>query len=147
MGFFGDLLKDAASAVGELGRMERTERKEEASLTDAQRKHVDAIIERAEIGDVDAMVQLAQAYYEGTFLRYDPKEACRWWTKAAEAGDVGSMYNLGILYCGDLSKMFYNDDQAAYWLNEAARRGDQEAWDTLNERFKYSHFRGKWVRI
>lgn len=146
MGFLGDMLNHAAGAVGELGRIYRTSLREEKNLTDEQRQQIANLIQRADAGDVDAMVTLALSYYEGTVLHYDPQAARDWWTKAAEAGHVESMYNLGLLYRGDLSEHFYNDELAVYWLNEASSRGFQEAWDALNEAFKYSNFRQKWVR-
>ena len=146
MGLFGNILSDFAGSVGELGRIERTSRREEKTLTDEQRRNLANLIQRADAGDVDAMVMLAHAYYEGTLLHYDPQEACNWWTKAAQAGHAESMYNLGLLYRGDLSKHFFNDELAVYWLNEASARGFKDAWDALNESFKYSRLRQKWVR-
>lgn len=81
-----------------------------------------------------------------TLLRYDPHAACHWWTEAAKAGNVVSMYNPGILYMGDVSKQFYDDKQAVYWLTEASNRGYQDAWDALNENYKWSNFFQKWSR-
>lgn len=37
------------------------------------------------------MGRLADAYIEGTQLRYGPDKACRWWTLAVQAGHVNSM--------------------------------------------------------
>lgn len=142
MGILGDL----ASGLGEIGRMYRTERREEKNLTEEQRRGLNNLIQRAESGDVEAMTSLADLYYEGTLLRYDPNAACHWWTEAAKIGDVVSMYNLGILYMGDVSKQFYDDKQAVYWLTEASKRGYQDAWDALNENYKWSNLFQKWSR-
>lgn len=146
MGIIGGFLKDMASGLGEIGRMERTAREEQANMTDELWRNLNNLIAQAEAGDVGAMVTLAEAYIEGTVLRYDPQEACRWWTAAANAGHRDSMYNLGLLYRGDFSKQFYNDELAAFWLNEASIRGDAEAREVFNQTFKYSHLRQKWVR-
>lgn len=146
MGFFGDMMNHAAGAVGEMGRIYRTQRREERELTDERRQFYAGLIQQAEAGNAAAMATLAIAYYEGTELHYDPQEARDWWTKAAEAGHVDSMYNLGLLYRGDLSKHFYNDELAVYWLTQASEHGYREAWDALNEAFKFSPWRQKWVR-
>jgi len=90
---------------------------------------------------------LAEAYIDGTQLRFDPELACHWWTKAAMEGNVSAMYNLGLLYNGDLSRTFQRDnDQAVYWLEKASDNGDRDALNVLNANFKYSSLRGKWVR-
>lgn len=146
MGIFGDVLNHAAGAVGEIGRVYRTQRREEKNMADEQRQFYANLIQQAEAGDVNAMATLGIAYYEGTELHYDPQEARDWFTKAAEAGHVGSMYNLGILYRGDLSKIIYNDELAIFWLTQASERGFREAWDALNETYKWSPWRQKWVR-
>ena len=92
------------------------------------------------------MSKLADAYIEGTQLRYDPDEACRWWTVAAQAGHVNSMYNLGLLYHGDVSRHYFNPVLAGYWLYEASIRGDREAKEVLERHYKYSNFTQKWKR-
>ncbi len=146
VGLITDFLGGMASAIGEAGRMARTEKQEKARMTPELQRIVDNLIKRAEAGDVEAMADLGCAYFRGTELRYDPHEACKWWTMAAEAGHVGSMYNLGILYTGDISKQFYNDKLASYWLEKASIRGDKDAQEVLNEKYTYSSFFKKWKR-
>lgn len=144
MGLLRDFLGGTAFAIGEVGRMARTEKEEKRNMTPELQRAIDNLIKRAEAGDIEAMTDLADAYYKGTRLRYDPHEACKWWTKAAEAGDVSSMYNLGLLYTGDISKQIYNDKLAAHWLYEASIRGDKEAQEVLEEKYTYSNLFKKW---
>ena len=138
MGVLREFIGGMAFAIGEAERMARTEKKERANMTPELQQTINNLINRAEAGDVDAMVILADAYFEGTQLRYDPHEACKWWEKAAEAGHVTSMHNLGLLYTGDISKQFYNDKLAAHWLYTASIHGDKDAERVLNEKYTYS---------
>ena len=151
MGLFdeivGNAVKDAAVFLGEQGRKLRTQYEEEKNMTDELRQNVQAVEKAAQEGNVDAMCMLAEAYIDGDQLRFDPELACHWWTKAAMAGNVTAMYNLGLLYNGDLSRTFKRDnDQAVYWLIKAIKGGDQDAKKVFDANFKYSSFRGKWVR-
>ena len=140
------LLKNSAAMLGELSRISRTAKDEEKNMTPELQHKLTDYINRANAGDVDAMTTLADAYWKGTLLRYDPHEACKWWTMAAEAGHVSSMYNLGILYMGDISKQFYDDKMASYWLCQASVHGDQEAGKILEKNYKYSSLFKKWNR-
>ncbi len=146
MGLLGDLLSTAAGAVGETARVGWTSKREEKNMTPELEERIKQLMERAESGDLDALDTLANAYMDGTTLHYDPQLACELWTKAAEAGHVISMYNLGILYNGDLSKLFFNPELAGFWLNEASSRGDLDARRILNENYKWSPFSQKWKR-
>lgn len=146
MGLLGDLLGDAAGAIGEAGRRARTAKREQTNMTPELQQAIENLVQQAEAGNIEAMGKLADAYIEGTQLRYDPDEACRWWTAAAQAGHVNSMYNLGLLYHGDVSKHYFNPELAGYWLYEASIRGDTEAKEVLERYYKYSNFSQKWKR-
>lgn len=146
MGLLGDLMENTAFMLGEVKRMERTRKNEIKNMTPKLQQTIDNLTKRAETGDIEAMTSLAEAYYNGTQLRYDPAEACKWWTMAAEAGDVNSMYNLGLLYTGDISKQVYNDKLASYWLYEASKHGNRNAERVLYEKYTYSHILKKWKR-
>ena len=141
MGHLGKILNKTASIIGETGRVIRTANREEKTLTEDAKARLDAFIQKAEGGDVVAMLSLGNWYIEGTTLRFDPDQACYWWTKAAEAGNVDAMYNLGLLYNGDLAHTFLsNDEKAVFWLNEAIALGKAEARQVLEEDYKWSPF-------
>jgi tetratricopeptide (TPR) repeat protein len=57
-----------------------------------------------ELGDVDAMVYLAQMYREGLGVKLDKKKAERLYRMAADRGDAVAQYNLGLLL--DAAKKF-----------------------------------------
>lgn len=147
MGFLSDMAGHLAGAAGEIARLGWTSVREEKNMTPELAERVKNLMERAENGDVDALDALANAYMDGTTLRYDPQLACELWTKAAKAGHVVSMYNLGILYNGDLTKLYYDPELAGFWLNEASIRGDLDARRILNENYKFSPFSQKWKRL
>ena len=145
-GVVGEAIGDVTGAVGEIGRIAWTAHKEENNLTDKQRSNLNNMIAAAENGDVSAMVTLADAYIEGKQLRYDPALACKWWTKAAHAGHRDSMYNLGLLYHGSISRQYYDTAQAVFWLHQASLHGDTEAQELLEKNYYYSKFFKKWQR-
>jgi len=138
-------LKDIASIAGEAVRMHRTEK--QANNIDPQTKQmVDNARKDAENGSVKAMVWLANAYYYGKVVGYDPELMRYWMTKAAERGNVNSQYNLGLLYKGDMDTKYISVDfaKAGYWLSIAARNGDKEAERILRESFAYNKRTEKW---
>jgi uncharacterized protein len=53
---------------------------------------------RAEKGDAQAQSALGDSYHKGDGVPKDDAEAVRWWTKAAEQGDIGGEINLGLAY-------------------------------------------------
>lgn len=147
MGFFGDIIKEGAAIIGETGRAIRTAGREEKTITGDVRARLEAFIQKADQGDVVAMLSLGNWYIEGKALRFDPEQACYWWTRAANAGDVNAMYNLGILYNGSLAHTFPPDDEkAVFWLKQAIARGHLEARQVLEEDYKWSPLFQKWKR-
>ncbi|MBQ5397273.1 MAG: sel1 repeat family protein, partial [Candidatus Methanomethylophilus sp.] len=64
------------------------------TFDDAQRN----VYERAEGGDAEAMFLLASFYHNGDNVPVSETEAFAWCRKAAEAGSVNAMNNLGSLY-------------------------------------------------
>lgn len=56
------------------------------------------IIKLANHGDPDAEFLLASAYQEGLGMGQNLDEAFKWYTKAADAGHLTAMVNLGVMY-------------------------------------------------
>ena len=137
------LLTQFAKLAGESMRISHTAKK--ARRIDPQTKQkLDNLVAKAKSGNVDAMFRLAFFYYDGQYVGYDPERACYWWTEAAKRGHIGSQYNLGLLYMGNISCFLYDEDKAGYWLSIAANNGDRQAIALLNNKFKYTR-RGKWI--
>lgn len=83
---------------------------------------------RAAKGDTGAMVELAWA-------ATDPGDQADWFRKAAEAGNVDGMYELGVrLYQGRGTPK--DPEGARAWFQRAARAGDARAAEVLEGLFR-----------
>jgi TPR repeat protein len=60
-----------------------------------------------------------------------PDDARHWYERAAQAGDVGAMVNLGILLADQLDPP--ESDEARRWYGRAADAGDAVARARLDE--------------
>ena len=117
-----------------------------AKLDEQTKSYIENLIQSAQNGNVNAMFQLGVYYFNGQYVGYNPQEACYWWTEAANRGSVGAQYNLGLLYDGEISTYYYDENLAGYWFNMAAANGDQEARNMLNH-YRYNNFTKRWSKI
>lgn len=138
------LLNGLAKLAGESVRIKRTANQEQ-QLDSQTKQWLDNLKRSAKDGNINAMFELGSYYDQGKYVGYDPQQACYWWTEAANRGNVDAQYNLGILYHGERTTMFYDENLAGYWFNMAACNGDQEASQML-QYYRYSKFRNKWSR-
>lgn len=138
------ILKGLAKLAGESVRIKSNESNLE-KLDSQTRQCIEELMQRAQNGDVNAMFELGGYYINGQYVGYNPDQACFWWTEAANRGSVNAQFNLGLLYQGDLSSYYYDENLAGYWFSVAANNGDQEAYNMLNY-YKYSSFHQKWSR-
>lgn len=97
---------------------------------------LEALRERAESGDTEAMNYLGYLLLNGTEERQrDVAEGLIWLARAAGAGDVKAASNLGWLYLqGDLVERDYT--MAAKWLNKAAEAGLPVAQSMLGDLYR-----------
>src|SRR5215472_11981768 len=58
----------------------------------------DQIKAKAEAGDVDAQMHLANMYGTGLGVETNFVEAAKWIRKAADKGDAAAQFNLGVCY-------------------------------------------------
>ena len=85
------------------------------------------IIRRAECGDTEVMLILAQLYLDGEGgVPKDDATDCEWLAKAATMGNAKAQYNLSICY-RDGRGVPADSSQAMYWLTLAARQGYADA--------------------
>lgn len=97
----------------------------------------------AESGNIEAMVKLAENYFEGVGGIFDMQVALYWYEKAAEQGNVVAMYNCGVLYHGQCCPYISDVNKAGMWFNEAAKRGHRDA-QSMVKQYTYSGFSKKW---
>jgi TPR repeat protein len=86
------------------------------------RKKTKELIKRAEAGDVDAMMELVEAYqgfsYEYNDLKEDPEKEIYWVEKLAEqTEDLNSMFNIGKAYASGYG-VKVDIVKANYWLQK-----------------------------
>jgi len=70
----------------------------EIGLTGLRASDLDALNSKAAKGDVEAMVELAEAYYWGHDSNLDWKRSFGWAEKAAEEGHSVAKYRMGVQY-------------------------------------------------
>ncbi|MBT3815623.1 MAG: sel1 repeat family protein, partial [Methylococcales bacterium] len=75
-------------------------------------------------------------YQYGKGVRYDEKEAARWYLRAAEQGSAKGQYNLGALYQFSI-RGNKNIAEALQWYLKAANHGDVDAYLRLSELYQY----------
>lgn len=87
-------------------------------------------LEAAKNGDVEAMVNAAEAYRSGEYdyedVEINLKDAFYWMNKAAESGSAIAMYNVALFYAAGTG---VNSDfeKAVEWMEKAAENGDADA--------------------
>jgi hypothetical protein len=135
-----------AASVGESMRISKTSKEEQKNMTPKKQSQLNHLVSLAEAGDVDCMFELGGLYWNGKEVRYDPEQALYWWTKAANAGNVLAMHNIGIIYHGEQTTKYYDPNLAGYWLHQAAIRGNKESERFLNKYYRYKERTQKWVR-
>ena len=85
-----------------------------------------ALMQRAENGDAQAMLELADWYYDGIGGRPERNLAAYWYQRSAEAGDTTAMFKLG--YCYNYGEGRAQDlPKAVYWYQKAAEAGRADA--------------------
>ncbi|MFD6395560.1 caspase family protein [Nocardia sp. NPDC060249] len=88
-----------------------------------------AVLDAAQQGDVDSMIELAQRFHRAKDLEH----AEQWWRLAAEAGNPGAMYNVAVV--SEIQRRF---EDGKYWYQRAAETGDTNAMHNLAIRLRLS---------
>lgn len=84
----------------------------------------------ANAGKIEAQMGVATAYSKGTLVKRDPREAVRWWTRAAEQNEVDAMFLLGMATEG-LSGLTPNGAEAIKWYGKGAAKGHIHSMNRL----------------
>jgi len=144
MGIVGDMAYQAGRMAGESRR--KKESAERVAHQDQQTREWRESIERsAADGDVQAMFDLGYQHSEGQYMVLDYDRAQYWWEQAAMRGHVDAQYDLGVLYYGELSPYYHDDNLAGTWFSRAANNGHRDAAVILQE-FQYSRLFKKWSK-
>jgi len=84
-------------------------------------------------GDVEAVVDIGDAYYNGKGVAESPSAAIIWYTKAGEAGNVEAMRKLGLIFKDN--RVLTDYDAAYKWLKRAADRNDGAAISAIGDMY------------
>ena len=87
---------------------------------------LDSTRQKAEAGDPNAQMVLAQRYDNGNGVEQSNAEAFKWWLKAAEQGAATAQHNVGVAYLTGVG-VARDKDQALKWLSKAANQGHLKA--------------------
>ena len=79
-------------------------------------------------GETTAQWNLEVMYGNGEGVSQDDEEAVKWYTKAAEQGDVDARWNQGYVRHGEGVPQDY---ESAKWYTKAAEQGDVDAQNHL----------------
>jgi hypothetical protein len=71
---------------------------------------------------------------EEAWDKKDYKMAAKWYKKAAEAGDAGGQYCLGMCYYGGLGVKL-NEGAAFKWVRKAAEQNEPDAQKALGDMY------------
>lgn len=89
-----------------------------------------ALREAADDGDPKAMYEIGNRYAEGRGVDADPKEAAKWYERAAELEFAPAQYRLGNLYEKGTG-VDRDIAQAMDWYDKAAKQGNASAMHNL----------------
>ena len=98
--------------------LQGSEKYEEGCFTES----FDAFLKGAENGDLSCMTRLASMYSSGEGVEANLDKAIEWESRAANAGDLSAIFNLGISY-----RMKGDIESSKAWLEKALSLGDGSA--------------------
>ena len=98
---------------------------------------VDAVIAKAEAGDAEAQMALAQRYRFGVGVALNPAKAVEWFQKAAEQGHVQGQFSVGFMYQTGENGIEKNLEKAAEWYRKAAENGHLNALANLGSMYQF----------
>ncbi len=90
----------------------------------------------AERGEAVAQYSLGYSYATGKGVEQDPREAVRWYRKAAEQGHAWAQNNLGNLLYEGGEGVAQDPREAVHWWRKAAAQGDAKAQYALGMAYK-----------
>ena len=98
-----------------------------------------SVRKRAEKGEALAMLELGSAYCQGRLrLAKDEAAGASWYERAADLGNAGAQYNLGIFY-RDGTGVEQDLAEALRRFRQAAEQGDAAAQCAIGQAYHFGH--------
>lgn len=110
--------------------------------TSGHKYTVKEITDRAESGNTDAQIDLADMFYNGEGVTRSYSRSLYWYEQAASSGATRAATQLGWMYTRGLGTKL-DRAQAAKWFRKAASAGDARAQNYLG----YAYIRGWGVPV
>jgi len=98
--------------------------------------NVETVIAKAEAGDAEAQMALAQRYRFGAGVPRDTAMAVEWFQKAAEQGNVQGEFSVGFMYAVGEDGFERDTTIAAEWFRRAAENGHPNAQLNLGNMYR-----------
>ncbi|KAG0224390.1 hypothetical protein BGW41_005144 [Actinomortierella wolfii] len=104
-------------------------------MSDHSLEGVSVLLSRANIGEVEAQVALAEIYEEGRVTEQNNAEAFKWYLRAAVQGSTEAQVKVGT-YILNGNGTGVNHGAAIYWTRRAAMKGDLRAQCVLGSMYE-----------
>lgn len=85
--------------------------------------------------DVSELVALGRSYARGIGVSADGKKATLYLSRAADAGDVNAMREVGMMYLDGLAGVVRDSAAGVSWLRKAAQQGDERSMLALGNAY------------
>lgn len=85
--------------------------------------------------DVSELVALGRSYARGIGVSANGKKASQYLSRAAEAGDVNAMREVGMMYLDGLAGIERDSTAGVSWLRKAAQNGDERSMLALGNAY------------
>jgi TPR repeat protein len=95
-------------------------------------KQIEEILGRAEAGEINAQINLAERYLSGEGVPKSHERAAEWYRRSAEQGFPQGQVCLGVCYERGIG-VKRDREKAVEWYKKAAEQGDRDAKDRLGQ--------------
>ena len=89
----------------------------------------------ADNGHMFAQFNLGEFYGGGQYVRKDVDKALKWMIAAGEQGCLEAQIDLADLYLYENEDVKRDPELAFYWMNRAAKQGDQDSLTTVGRMY------------
>lgn len=106
---------------------------------DAKKDLLQTIINKADKGDLDALIYLGGLYQEGYMVKRDIEKAVEVWKKAAEQGSGEAMYYLYTVYCDGGGQIAPDEKLARSYLSDSLEKGYHAAYYSAGRLYEFGY--------
>lgn len=101
----------------------------------SDKAHIDALMKRADQGDVEAQMEVAYYYCDSDGVPLDVELTNKYFKMAAEAGNADAQHNYGLSFWRGQKVPDYK--QALYWTQKSAQKNNAHAINSLGVFYEF----------